>query len=71
MPHERTKRRLAALELQHEQEPKPVLVFIEQVDGTILHNGLTYADIETALDVLKPHDYIVAKTIDYSKEPIC
>lgn len=61
------KKRLAALELRHEQPPLQCLFLLRDFDGSIGHNGVKYADLETALDVLKPHDFVIADVIDCSK----
>lgn len=64
------KKRLAALELRHEQPPLPCLFLLRDFDGSIGHNGVRYADLETALNVLKPHDYVIADVVDCSKPAV-
>lgn len=63
------KKRLAALEQRHEQPPLPCLFLLRDIDGSIGHNGIRYTDLETALDVLKPHDYVICDVIDGRRPP--
>ena len=64
------KKRLAALERKHEQPPTPCLFLLRDFDGSIGHNGIRYTDLETALNVLKPHDYVIADVVDCSKPAV-
>ena len=67
MRRETINRRLAALELRHEQPPLPCLFLLRDFDGSIGHNGVKYADLAAALDALRPHDYVICDVVDCSK----
>lgn len=61
------KKRLAALEQKHEQPPLPCMFLIRDIDGSIGHNGVKYADLAAALDALRPDDFVIADVVDCSK----
>ena len=61
------KKRLAALELRHEQPPTPCLFLLRDFDGSIGHNGVKYDNLSAALDALRPDDYVICDVVDCSK----
>ena len=60
-------RRLDALELQAAPAPSPVLILLCWQDGHVSNGGLHYADMDEALDVLKPADFIKVDVLDHAK----
>ena len=60
------KKRLAALEQRHEQPPTPCLFLIRDIDGSVSRDGIRYENLDAALEVLKPADYVVAEVLDCS-----
>ena len=47
-----------------------LLILLLWPDGHASHDGLHYADLPEALEVLKPHDHILVEVQDHSKQEI-
>lgn len=61
------KRRMDAIEAALPVRLPKVAIILQWPDGHCSHNGIDYADMAEALDILQPDEHIPVAVVDYSQ----
>lgn len=61
------KKRMDAIEAALPVKMPKVAIILQWPDGHCTHNAIDYADIDEALEILRPEEHIVVQVVDYSK----